>query len=42
MYKSRFVIDVLTFLGLYYRVASLRILYIVVPGINIPKSRASG
>ena len=29
--------DILTFLGLDYRVASLITLYFVVPGINIPK-----
>ena len=30
-------IDILTFLGHDYRVASLIILYFVVPGISIPK-----
>ena len=34
--------DVLTFLGLDYRVASLITLYFVVPGINIPKIRSIG
>ena len=29
--------DILTFLGLDYRVASLITLYFVVPGTNIPK-----
>jgi len=29
--------DILTMLGLDYRVASLKTLYFVVPGINIPK-----
>ena len=33
--------DILTFLGLDYRVASLITLYFVVPGINIPKSDQS-
>ena len=33
---------ILTFLGPDYRVASLIILYIVVPGINIPKIRSTG
>ena len=32
--------DILTFLGLHYRVASLITLYFVVPGINIPKIRS--
>ena len=32
--------DILTFLGLDYRVASLETLYFVVPGINIPKIRS--
>ena len=32
--------DLLTFLGLDYRVASLIILYLVVPGIIIPKIRS--
>ena len=32
--------DILTFLGLDYRVASLFTLYFVVPGINIPKIRS--
>ena len=31
--------DILTFLGLDYRVASPITLYFVVPGINIPKIR---
>ena len=35
-------LDILTFLGLYYRVASLITLYFVVPGINIPKIRSIG
>ena len=34
--------DILTFLGLDYRVASLIALYFVVPGINIPKIRSIG
>ena len=34
--------DKLTFLGLYYRVASLIILCFVVPGISIPKIRSIG
>ena len=34
--------DILTSLGLYYRVASLKILFFVVPGINIPKIRSNG
>ena len=34
--------DILTFLGLYYRVASLITLYFVVPGINISKIRSIG
>ena len=34
--------DILTFLGLDYRVASLIILFFVVPGINIPKIRSNG
>ena len=34
--------DILTFLGLYYRVASLIIFYFVVPGISIPKIRSIG
>ena len=34
--------DILTFLGLDYRVASLITLYFVVPGINIPKIRSIG
>ena len=33
---------ILTFLGLYYRVASLIMLYFVVPGISIPKIRSIG
>ena len=32
--------DILTFLGLDYRVASLITLYFVVSGINIPKIRS--
>ena len=34
--------DIITFLGLDYRVASLETLYFVVPGINIPKIRSIG
>ena len=34
--------DILTLLGLDYRVASLIILFFVVPGINIPKIRSNG
>ena len=34
--------DILTFLGLDYRVASLITLYFVVPGISIPKIRSIG
>ena len=34
--------DILTFLGLDYRVALLIILYFVVPGISIPKIRPIG
>ena len=34
--------DILTFLGLDYRVASLITSYFVVPGINIPKIRSIG
>ena len=34
--------DILTFLGLDYRVASLIILYFVVPGISISKIRSIG
>ena len=34
--------DILTFLGLDYRVALLITLYFVVPGINIPKIRLIG
>ena len=34
--------DRLTFLGLHYRIASLIILYFVVPEINIPKIRSIG
>ena len=34
--------DILTFLGLDYRVALLIILYFVVPGIIIPKIRSIG
>ena len=34
--------DILTFLGLDYRVASLIILYFVVPGISVPKIRSIG
>ena len=34
--------DILTFLGLDYRDASLIKLYFVVPGINIPKIRSNG
>ena len=34
--------DILTFLGLDYRVASPITLYFVVPGINIPKNRSIG
>ena len=34
--------DILTFLGLNYRVASLKTLYFVVPGINIQKIRSIG
>ena len=35
-------LDILTFLGLDYRVTSLIILYFVVLGINIPKIRSNG
>ena len=34
--------DILTFLGLDYKVASLIASYFVVPGINIPKIRSNG
>ena len=34
--------DMLTFFGIDYRVASLIILYFVVPGIRIPKIRSIG
>ena len=34
--------DILTYLGLDYRVASLITLYFVVPWINIPKTRSIG
>ena len=34
--------DILTFLGLYNTVASLMILYFVVPEMNIPKTRSNG
>ena len=34
--------DILTFLGLDYRVASLKTLYFVVPGINITKIGSIG
>ena len=34
--------DIPTFLGLDYRVASLKILYFVVPGISIPKIKSIG
>ena len=34
--------DILTFLGLDYRVVSLIILYFVVSGISIPKMRSIG
>ena len=34
--------DIITFLGLDYRVALLIILYFVVPGISIPKFRTIG
>ena len=34
--------DILTFLGLNYRVASVIILYFVVPGISIQKIRSIG
>ena len=34
--------DIITFLGLGFRVASLIILYFVVPGINISKIRSNG
>ena len=34
--------DILTFLGLDYRVASLMKLFFVVPEINIPKIRSNG
>ena len=34
--------DILTFLGLGYRVALLITLYFVVPGINLPKTRSIG
>ena len=34
--------DILTFIGLDYRVASLTTLYIFVPGIKIPKIRSIG
>ena len=41
--KNRIMfMDILTFLGLDYRVASLIILYFVVPGISIPKIRPIG
>ena len=35
-------LDILTILGLDYRVALLIILYFVVPGIGIPKIRSIG
>ena len=34
--------DILTYLGLDYRVASLTTLYFVVPGVNILKIRSIG
>ena len=34
--------DILTFLGLDFRVATLITLYFIVPGINIPKIRSIG
>ena len=34
--------DILTYLGLDYRVASLITLFFVVPGINTPKTRTIG
>ena len=34
--------DILTFLGLDYRVDSLILLFFVVPGINIQKIRSNG
>ena len=34
--------DILPFLGLDYRVASVIVLFFVVPGINIPKIRSNG
>ena len=34
--------DILSFLGFHYRVASIITLYFVVPGINIPKIRSNG
>ena len=34
--------DILTFFGLDYRVASLTTFYFVVPGINIPEIRSIG
>ena len=41
--KNRIMLmDILTFLGLDYRVASPIILYFVVPGISIPKIRPIG
>ena len=41
--KNRIMLkDILTFLGLDYRVAWLIILFIVVSGINIPKIRSNG
>ena len=40
-YRIMFM-DILTFLGLDYRVASLIILFLVVPGSNIPKIRPNG
>ena len=41
--KNRIMfMDILTFLGLDYRVASLITLYFVVPVINTPKIRSNG
>ena len=34
--------DIITFLGLDYKVAFLIVLYFVVPGISIPKIRTIG
>ena len=41
--KNRIMfMDILTFLGIDYRVALLTILYFVVPGFSIPKIRTFG